>query len=335
MRRPPHSSGDLIADRRYSYGLDLARAGDFAAAIDLFEQALERAPNWPPGWMALGRARRDSFDPAGAIAAFRECLRLDPADKLGAGLELTRLDASVGLDAAPAAYVAALFDAYAPGFDQALVERLGYGAPWQLAKLIRAHAPEGAPNRFARALDLGCGTGLAGEALRVDIGYLEGVDLAPGMIDVARSKGVYDALVSGDILSHLMAGDELFDLVLAADVFAYIGDLSRIFRALRKRMASRGLVAFTVEKAVHGEEGADFTLRESLRFAHSETYLRRLAAENGLAVIASEEAALRKDRGADILGLAMLLEAPATAWPMESASAEEQFLTPGADSLTN
>ena len=45
-----------------------------------------------------------------------------------------------------------------------------------------------------RVLDLGCGTGLAGEALRRRAAWLEGVDLSSGMIDQARRKGLYDRL---------------------------------------------------------------------------------------------------------------------------------------------
>lgn len=305
MRRPFRSSGDLVADRRYLHGLEFARGGDFAAAVELFEQTIDRAPTWPPAWFALARARLSHFDAAGALAAFRECLRLDPADALGAGLELARLDAAATLDAAPAAYVAALFNAYAPGFDAALVERLHYTAPKTLARLLRGLVDEGAPHRFARALDLGCGTGLAGEALRRDIGYLEGVDLAKGMIEVAQGKSVYDSLAQGDVLAHLLAREDRFNLILAADVFTYIGALERIFAALAKRVAPDGLIALAVEKG--GPE--DWTIRESLRFAHSEAYLRRLADRHGFAVAALEETNLRKDRGADIIGLAMVLSA--------------------------
>ncbi|MGE0407965.1 MAG: class I SAM-dependent methyltransferase [Amphiplicatus sp.] len=314
--RVQSSSGDLIADRRYSYGQALAQAGDHAAAAELFAQAIERAPAWAPAFHALGRARLCCFDRAGAVAAFRDCLRLDPEDRLGASLDLARLDAAVTVDAAPAAYVAALFDAYAPDFENALVERLHYTAPTTIAAKVRAAAPAGAPHRFARALDLGCGPGLAGEALRLDIGYLEGVDLAEGMIAVARGKGVYDSLRQDDILAHLLGPGAPFDLILAADVFPYIGDLARIIAAMGAKLTPGGLAAFSVEKA--GAE--DWTLRESLRFAHSEDYLRRLAAQASLAVVTIEETVLRKDRGAEIVGLVAILKAEATAAAREQAA---------------
>ena len=188
MRASFRSSGDLIADRRRQYGQALFREGDFAAAIELFEQTIERAPSWADAHFSLGKARREIGDRAGAAAAFRECLRLDPEDTLGASLALAELDAAVTIDMAPAAYVRALFDAYADDFDKALVERLDYSTPQQLAAAIRAARKIEA--RSGRALDLGCGTGLGGEAIVADVAWLEGVDLSPGMIDKAREKAV-------------------------------------------------------------------------------------------------------------------------------------------------
>jgi predicted TPR repeat methyltransferase len=328
MRRPFCSSGDLIADRRYAYGAELAQAGDFSAAAELFKQATARAPRWTPAWHALARARLDAFDRPGAIAAFRECLKLDHDDVLGASLDLARLDAAVTIDAAPAAYVAALFDSYAPKFETALVERLQYTAPTTIAALVREAAPSASPRRFARALDLGCGTGLAGEALRLDVAYLEGVDLAAGMIAVAAEKGVYDSLVKADLLSHLLASTEKFDLIIAADVFICIGDLSRVMKALAARLSPGGLVAFSIEKS----DREDWTIGESLRFAHSAGYVRLLAAASSLSVVALVETTLRKDRGGDVAGYVVLLRMPAqpTIAPCDAAAAD----APGASLAT-
>jgi predicted TPR repeat methyltransferase len=235
---------------------------------------------------------------------------------LGASLDLAQLDVAVRIDAAPSAYVAALFDAYAPTFDQTLIERLAYSAPTLLAALARAAQPEATPHRFARALDLGCGTGLAGEALRRDIGYLEGVDIAEGMLAQAREKGAYETLVHADLFAHLLSSNEKFDLVLASDVFTYMGDLSRVMRAIAARLAPGGLLALAVEKG----GPADWVVRESLRFAHSADYLKRVAADAGLAVAAMQEAILRKDRGADIEGLLALMKAPTGVNALASAA---------------
>src|SRR5580693_7096246 len=85
------SSGDLLADRRYRFGRDLAGRGDFSAAADLFAQAVEAAPRFAPAFFALGEARRRLGDVAAAVAAFREALRIDPQDHCGAALHLARL----------------------------------------------------------------------------------------------------------------------------------------------------------------------------------------------------------------------------------------------------
>ncbi len=88
------SSGDLIADRRYGFGRDLAFRGDMSAAADLFAQAVEAAPGFAAAWFALGETRAKLGDGIGAVAAFREALRIDPHDRHGAALHLARLGAA-------------------------------------------------------------------------------------------------------------------------------------------------------------------------------------------------------------------------------------------------
>ncbi len=74
------ASGDLIADCRYAYGRAAAGDGDFLAAADVFEQALERAPDWAPALFALGEARERLGRREAAAKAFRRTLAADPPD---------------------------------------------------------------------------------------------------------------------------------------------------------------------------------------------------------------------------------------------------------------
>lgn len=288
------SSGDLLADRRYAYALDLLREGDFAASASLLEQALERAPNWIPAWRELARARLGAGDRAGAVAALKSCLDLDPDDRSGASLELAHLE-STPIECAPPHYVAALFDAYADAFDAVLVERLQYQTPGKLAALIRALKPP----PYSRVLDLGCGTGLMGAALGDDAVWLKGVDLSVEMIGAARRRGIYDSLDQVGLAQALREHAAPYDIIVASDVFNYIGDLTAVVAASHARLASGGLIAFSVEKG----ETADFVVQDSLRFAHSESYVKRLAVLAQLEIVAVEPSVLRLDGGKPADGL--------------------------------
>ena len=104
---------------------------------------------------------------------------------------------------------------------------------------------------FAHALDLGCGTGLAGVAFRDCVERLEGIDLSPGMVAEARAKGIYDALHVGEVVAHLKAAtDRQFDLILAADVLVYVGDLAPLFLEVARVLASETGSSPSLRKAM-------------------------------------------------------------------------------------
>ena len=198
------SSGDLLADRRYGFALELAARGDRHGAIDVLTQAIELAPDFVSAWFSLADLREVSGDRSGAIEAFRRAHVADPDDRRGAGLRLARLNAQVP-DAMPPEYVRALFDQYAPRFDTAL-EALSYRAPALLLDAItRSRARRGQRLRFGAVLDLGCGTGLMGAAVGPVCDWLVGVDLSPCMIAKARQKGLYDRLDVADIGEFMKA----------------------------------------------------------------------------------------------------------------------------------
>ncbi|HUO53340.1 MAG TPA: methyltransferase domain-containing protein [Rhodoblastus sp.] len=295
------SSGDLAADRRYAWARGALETGDFEGARDLFAQTLERAPHWAPAWFGLGEAlealgRRDE-----AAAAFRDALTCDPADAAGARLRLARLAGETPV-AAPRAYVQTLFDQYSATFDRHLVEKLAYRGPEILGEAVARAAPG---RIFANMLDLGCGAGLAGAVFRTGARHMSGVDLSPAMIEQARAKGIYDRLVAGD-LGEFLAGEpaDAADLVIAADVFVYLGDLDPVFAGVARVLRNGGLFAFTCQSL---DEGESYAVGADLRFAHSQNYLRGCAARAGLAIGEISPAVSRKDRGADVPGFVALL----------------------------
>jgi predicted TPR repeat methyltransferase len=123
------------------------------------------------------------------------------------------------------------------------------------------------------------------------------------MLEKARALAVYDRLVNADIVSHLVATSDIHDLIVAADVFIYVGDLEPVFRAARRVMSAGGIFCFSVEIA----RSANFELLPSLRYAHSESYLRGLAEAHGFDVLAAIREPLRNDQRDAIEGLFVYL----------------------------
>ncbi len=299
------SSGDLIADRRFAIAQELLARDDPAGAADLLVQAIEAAPRFVSAWFALGELRETAGARDEAIAAFQQVCALDAEDRLGAGLHLVRLGALAPGDM-PSAYVRTLFDQYAPRFDTALTEGLGYRGPAVLRDAIAtACAAAGRPLRFDAALDLGCGTGLAGAALRPLVGTLTGVDLSDRMVAVAQEKKIYDRLETGELVAFLQAEAQArrrYALIVAADVFAYLSWLPGVVAAAARALAPDGLLAFTVET----HAGDDVVLGEKLRYAHGAAHVRAALAGARLTPLVLTDASTRNEGGVPVAGLVVV-----------------------------
>ena len=216
-----------------------------------------------------------------------------------------------GTDAAPAmteTYVRRLFDQYAQRFDTALTEHLAYRGPHVLREAVeRVTKAAGRPFQFRAMLDLGCGTGLGGAPFRPDVDRLVGVDLSPAMIARAEAKDLYDRLATADLTTFLAdeAADMVkYDLVLAADVFVYVNNLTPVLAAVARVLAEDGVLAFTVE--THAGDGVK--LLPTLRYAYGESYLRGLLTDARLEVAHLAAAAVRSEKGIPVDSLVVVAQ---------------------------
>jgi predicted TPR repeat methyltransferase len=273
-------------------------------ALPCFERATAADPTLADAWSHRGAMLKDRGQLEDAAHCFRQALAQ------GADPDVTRyLLASVTGEAAPAQspppYVRFLFDSYAGGFDEHLVQVLHYDAPQRLVDGLAAQGWSG----FDAALDLGCGTGLCGQALRgapaVRVGRLDGVDLSPQMLARARARGAYETLFEAELGEHLHATAARYQLVLAADVFIYVGDLAAVFEGVRRVLLPGGVFAFSAEAA---DDTHDFRLLPSSRYAHSRRYLQALAARHGFSVRQVDEQPLREDQRRPVMGLYVTLQ---------------------------
>ena len=223
-----------------------------------------------------------------AVASFKRALELG-----GDKAELTYALASLGQDVipqtAPANYVTTLFDWYAERFDDHLQNRLKYRTPEQLCQeIMRLH-----PGVGLNILDLGCGTGLCGPLLKPLAASMTGVDLSANMLEMARKRDVYDALVCSDLTSYIATQNNQFELVVGADVFIYVGALEVVFAATRAAMRKNGIFAFSFETS----EVEDLVLRPTRRYAHSVAYIQNLATAHGFSVAILEPTIIREEGG--------------------------------------
>lgn len=188
------------------------------------------------------------------------------------------------------AYSAGLFDAFAATYDQTIAKL----EPQIITKFKELHG-----NVKGRVLDLGCGTGLAAEALKNNDSVFGGVDVSGEMLAAARLKGLYDKLYQQDILSFLRNNPPAptYDLALAFDVFCYIGALDDVLKALQ------GVeIWFSIESA-DVERGKDYYLTPNGRYKHSPVYIEKALQCAGFAEITACPLVLRKENGEDVKGI--------------------------------
>jgi predicted TPR repeat methyltransferase len=137
-------------------------------------------------------------------------------------------------------------------------------------------------------------------------GRLDGIDLAPRMIEVARKRSIYDDLILGDLESVLAGSGPSYDLIVSADTMVYLGDLAPTFKGVVNRLVAGGYYLFACEaKGGTGWEQTDVS-----RFRHSEAYLREEAARCGLTYFARMDCTLRYEREEPVPGFAIALQKP-------------------------
>ena len=224
-------------------------------------------------------------------------------------------------------FVSALFDDFAETFD-AKLESLGYKVPGLVGDAAKELLATTGRRSFHSALDAGCGTGLAGRYLRPLVkGSLVGIDLSNKMLDLASQctlnkgcglkeedavvagkegdKPLYDHLASLDLETTTLeqVGAEIgFDIIVAADVFVYFGDLQKLLSNFSKISYASGehgaFLIFSCERIEDGE----WKLQKSGRYAHSKSYVVDTAASAGYTLVGYDEITPRFEKGEPVKG---------------------------------
>ena len=267
-------------------------------ALAAYDKALALQPDLAEAWLNRGILKVSWGDVDGGRKDCEQAISLGVDNEL-AHFQLARYAAAANIHAVPRKVVEDLFNVYADYFDSALVDCLKYNTPTALYNLISQYIEI----QDLDILDLGCGTGLLGIRLRPIAKTLVGVDLSDRMLNKAKARAIYDDLQCADIIDFMNNDIRGYDLVASSDVLVYLGDLSGIFDAVKRRLKAPGWFAFSVEAT----NEKDFVLRETGRFQHSKAYLERLALAHGFKVRAIEDSALREEHSKAVPGFLALL----------------------------
>lgn len=319
LTRPPIQPSPTLFN---NLGEACRALGHFDDALTHYRQALALRPDYGEAFYNMGQVFSDQENTEEAIVAYRRAISANPKlalahhnlgialKKQGCKEEAARCFAMVvelepgneiarhllssvtggNPDRAPSHYVEALFDKHADTFDTHLVNTLRYGLPLKIAAIARHELT--VPLGEWDVLDLGCGTGLVGEALTDSCRCLVGVDLSRKMLDKANGRGLYQRLVHSDLQPMLKSeAPASYDLVIAADVFVYLGNIEEIMREVRRVLRGGGLVIFSVE-AIEEALSKDFEepsfpgyqLLGTGRYAHSSGYIEDVARQFGFEV---------------------------------------------------
>ena len=307
---------------------------NFESAVKFFDKVLSLKPDYAEGWSNKGATLHElkrydeaiahydkalSFKPyeasffykksftnialnqyAIAVENLEDAIKYKYSPEGYAEYILSALKPENGLKPMPKNYVAALFDSYANSFNKHLIDTLKYESPKNLLELLNLSIND----KFA-ILDIGCGTGLMGKLLKPYASKIVGVDLSKEMLSRAKLTGTYDELIADDILEFLNKCNDKFDLVVSADVFIYIGELSNIFKDLVEIIKAGGLFCFSVEK----NESIKFGLSpKTLRYSHSKEYIQKLASLHNFKIQNILERPIRQENHVDVDGYYFLLK---------------------------
>lgn len=281
----------------------LIQQDEYSSAITVLERALELEDS-AYTWIQLGVVQRElqskqtlPISNDDIAHSFRQALRLNPDS--GKAQYLLHMVEGNTPDRAPSDYVANLFDFYAPKFEEHLVDILGYQTPQKLKDFLFAHT---AQRHFTNIFDLGCGTGLMGSIMHAHCDALFGLDLSTLMIQEAKKKNIYTQLLQDDLFSIPKHDLPAMDLLIAADVLVYIGNLQPLFDLLAYTMNEKAYLLFSVEECPK-----DFILGSEARFLHSLAHITT-SLPPSIQIIATQRAPLRKNNDLWVEGLLILAQ---------------------------
>ena len=301
-------------DALFYLGMVYSATGKTEQAQQCYKKVLKLKPDHASAHHNLATVNLSLHEFEQARKHYQYALQYQPDNKTAAHM-IDALTGNTSEQGAPLEYTQALFDQYAYSYDQHVKTTLQYQAPALMRESITPFINT-LPTPW-EALDLGCGTGLCAPFFNDIVSKLYGVDLSTNMLELARLQGGYYKLYNQDILSYLENCEESFELVIAADVFVYFGDLTQVFQKVGKILKPGGLFCFTIENIENTENTENtenpknpdmpYKLTPTGRYTHQPVYVQTLAEQSHYTVGSTKTAILRHQDESPVVGSIFIL----------------------------
>jgi predicted TPR repeat methyltransferase len=137
--------------------------------------------------------------------------------------------------------VADRYDEWAKGYDDDLAS-WSYQGPAVVAETVVSRQVDA-----GSVLDVGCGTGLVGRALRARgfAGRILGLDISQASLEIARQGGAYDSVEQANLQQRLPFEDDSVDALVCVGVMTYLPEVETVWREFARVARPGGLVVAT------------------------------------------------------------------------------------------
>jgi len=298
IQREPTNTNAL-----FHLGITQASLGELEAAQKTYLTLLTLSPEHAQAHHNLATLYLHLNDKKSALQHYQKTCDLNPNNQTAQHMTQA-LQGKTLEKGAPHEYTRALFDQYAYTYEQHVNDTLQYQVPKQLRSMLN----EVAHQKITpwKVLDLGCGTGLCAPYFSDIADKLYGVDLSPQMVDVATQKNVYYKLAVSDIIDYLKKSTEVFELIIAADVFIYFGELKTVFQSIHQKLKVQQYFTFSIEQLIDSNQ--NYHITETGRYRHQAKYIQALCQEIGFELMTEKEDTIRYQEEQPIAGLLYLLQ---------------------------
>lgn len=290
-----------IIKNNFDLGVKQFRDGNTADAVFRFKITTWLNAKHAPSWYWLGRSLLSEGKQSEAIHALKQAAILKPGDEhIQYILAVAMAENASGKflpTRVPPDLVKEHFESTASRYN-ATINTEGRTEHTQVAEVARQAAQQGRIDHVV--LDLGMGTGLCGSQLRDIAASLTGVDISAAMLhqamqlkDTSGNK-TYDKLIQREALEFLDACDESFDIVLAAGLSHYAGDLDLLFAKSAKVLKPGGYMVMTAYASKDQPSRFDAKLEV---FSFTKDYLESCAKKAGIMVTSLKESTLAPGQG--------------------------------------